>query len=493
MADSRYLIPAQTCWRVERADRVRVIVDGAEYFRAVKDAMLRARHRVMLVGWDFDTRIEFEPEGATLEGPNALGPFMKWMAENRREVDLYVLKWDLGTFQALGRGMVPMALRPIRTADNFQFKFDTEHPAGAAHHSKVIVVDDRIAFCGGIDVTAGRWDTSAHLDDQPHRHMPGEEEPSKPWHDVATALSGPLAAALGELARERWFRATGDRLDPPPPPDDDDTDGDTAIWPDLEATFTGIPAAIARTYPDHNRHPEVREIEALYLRAIALARDTFYVETQYLASATIARAIAERLAEPEGPEFVVVLPCTSEGWLRQKAMDGARRKVLNFLWANDPHGRFGAYYPVTGGGAAIYVHAKVLIVDEGLLRIGSSNLNNRSMGFDTECDVAIDAAICPDPEAVSREVLALRAGLLAEHLDVTPDRLDAAIAEAGLIGAIERLRGSGRSLRPFTRDEVAEDDSLIAENELADPEAVDDGLASRLADGITDLLEEATD
>lgn len=482
MTDTTLLTPGETCWRIEQADRLRVIFDGADYFRALKRAMLAARRTIMMIGWDFDTRIEFEPDGATMEGPNDLGSFVKWITENRRDVDLYMLKWDLGTFQALGRGMVPMALRPIRGADNFHFKFDTEHPAGAAHHSKIIVIDDQVAFCGGIDVTAGRWDTSDHLDNQPYRHMPGESDPSKPWHDVTTLASGPVAAALGDLARERWFRATGDRLPTPEP-------GET-IWPGLDPTFTDIPVAVARTYPDHNEHPAVREIEALYLRAIEAARETVYVETQYLASATIARAIAARLTERDGPEFVVILPETSEGWLRQKAMDGAREKLLRYLWANDPHGRFHAYYPVTEGGAAIYVHAKVLVVDDRLLRIGSSNLNNRSMGFDTECDVAIEAVGCPDPAAIAERFRSLRNDLVAEHLNVDRDDLDAAIEDAGLAGAIEQLRGDGKSLRPFTRSDISDDDSAIAENDLADPEGVEGGLGERMADGVRDFVRE---
>jgi phosphatidylserine/phosphatidylglycerophosphate/cardiolipin synthase-like enzyme len=483
MTDSAVLLPGETCWRIDRADRLRLIVDGADYFRAVKRAMLAARQTIMMIGWDFDTRVAFEPEGATMEGPNELGPFMKWMAENREDVDVYMLKWDLGTFQALWRGMVPMALRPIRAADNFHFKFDTEHPAGAAHHSKVIVVDDHVAFCGGIDLTAGRWDNPEHLDDQPHRHMPGDDTPSKPWHDVTTAVSGPLAAALGDLGRQRWFRATGEALDPP-------GRCDGGAWPDLDPTFRDIPVAIARTYPDHNEHPEVREIEALYLRAIERAERSFYVETQYLASGRIARAIAARLSEPEGPEFVVIMPQTSEGWLRQKAMDGAREKLLRFLWANDPHDRFRAYYPVTTSGAAIYVHAKVLIVDDCLLRVGSSNLNNRSMGFDTECDVAVEAEACPDPKAVSRTLAELRYDLVAEHLGLDRAALEAAWGEAGMIGAIERLRGSGKTLHAFDRGEISEDNSILSENDLADPEAVEDGLLDRFTDGIRDLFRE---
>jgi phosphatidylserine/phosphatidylglycerophosphate/cardiolipin synthase-like enzyme len=482
MPDAPILEPGSTCWRIELAERLRVIFDGAEYFRSAKRAMLNARRTIMMIGWDFDTRIEFEPEGATMEGPNALGPFLKWMTKNRADVDLYMLKWDLGTFQALGRGMAPMAIRPIRTAANFHFKFDTEHPSGAAHHSKIIVVDDRIAFCGGIDITAGRWDTSEHLDDQPHRHMPGESASSKPWHDVTTVASGPVAKALGDLARERWFRATGERLAAPATTE--------TLWPGLDPTFTDVPIAIARTYPDHNAHPEVREIEALYLRAIGAARRTVYIETQYLASATIARAIAQRLSEPDGPEFVVILPETAEGWLRAKVMDGARRKLLRFLWANDPHERFSAYHPVAARGTPIYVHAKVLIVDDRLLRIGSSNLNNRSMGFDTECDVAIEAAACGDPDAIAQTILGLRDALVAEHLSVDRATLRSSIAEAGFTGAIETLRGQGKTLDPFTRAEVSDDDSVIAENSLADPEGVEGGLGERLAEGFRDLIRE---
>ncbi len=485
MNDAHFLVPGKTCWRCEPADRLRIIVDGADYFTAVKRAMLAARHTIMMIGWDFDTRIEFEPDGATLDGPNTLNEFLSWMGKSDNGVHLYMLKWDLGTLQSIQRGMVPIAVRPLRFTRNFTFHLDTSHPAGAAHHSKLIVIDDAVAFCGGIDMTAGRWDTRQHLDDEPRRGLPGHDGQSKPWHDVTTAVSGRLAASLGDLARERWHRATGDTLEPPPASPDTN-------WPDLEATFENVPVAIARTYPDYKDYPEVREIEALYLKAIAEVRDILYVETQYLASANIARAIAKRLAEPDGPEFVIVLPQKAEGWLRQKAMDGAREKLLAYLWANDPHGRFAAYYPVTHGGEPIYVHAKVLTADDWLVRVGSSNLNNRSMGFDTECDLAVDASICDDPQAVSRTILSLRRDLVCEHLGIDGTAYDSRMEESdSLIAAIEALRGDGRSLRPFTRKEISEDESVLAENEFCDPEDAADGLAERLVEGVRDLFDHA--
>ncbi len=481
-----FLVSGETCWRIEEADRVRVIIDGADYFRAVKRAMQDARQTIMMIGWDFDTRIEFEPEGATLDGPNQLDDFLAWMSETRPNVHIYMLKWDFSAIEALGRGMIPMGWRSLSFAENIHFKFDTAHPFGAAHHSKIIVIDDQVAFCGGIDLTAGRWDTSEHLDDQPLRHMPGVSETSKPWHDVTTALSGPAAASLGDLARERWFRATGETLTPPVPEEG-------ISWPDLDVTFESVPVAIARTYPDYKEYPEIREIETLYLGAIAAAKSVFHIESQYLASATIAQAIVERLQESDGPEFVLVLPQNAEGWLRQKAMDGARERLLRYIWRNDPHNHFAAYYPVTRAGAPIYVHAKVVTVDDWLLRVGSSNLNNRSMGFDSECDIAIEAGLCPDPEAAARTIVSLRNTLLGEHLGVSPDEVEAAAAELGLIGAIEKLRGEGRSLRIFSHEDIEGEDSILAENEFADPEGVDGTLFQRLKDGLADLVKNAAD
>jgi len=133
------------------------------------------------------------------------------------------------------------------------------------------------------------------------------------------------------------------------------------------------------------------------------------------------------------------------------------------------HGRFAAYYPVTAGGEPIYVHAKVVVMDETLLRIGSSNLNNRSMGFDTECDLAIESAEPGD--AVGRAAVELRNILVAEHLDVDPEVIAEATKDGGsLISTIERLRGPGRSLRPFEPGTVSDEDSVLAESALADPE-----------------------
>ncbi|RIJ32143.1 phospholipase D-like domain-containing protein [Henriciella algicola] len=488
MAVENLLVPGKTCQRIETADKLRIILEGRDYFRAVKEAMLSAEKTIMMIGWDFDTRIEFEPDKQTLDGPNQLGEFLSWITNERERLQLYMLKWNIGAVQSVLRGMVPIGVRPVRFNSNFHFQLDSTHPVGAAHHSKIIVIDDQIAFCGGIDMTAGRWDTCEHLDDQPCRTLPGESEMPKPWHDATVAVSGDIACALGDVARERWLRSTAEKL--PPPKCDNDP-----VWPDLELTWSNVPVALARTFPGFSDFDEVREIEALYLEAIARAQDTLYIESQYLASAKLVHAMAERLQEEDGPEIVLVLPRNADGWLRQKAMDGARVRMLEHLWAHDPHDRFAAYYPVTTSEAPIYVHAKILILDDELIRVGSSNLNNRSMGFDTETDLAVEASQCDAPDEIRASISNLRAHLVSEHLNVSKDELADALEASGgsLIGAITALKGDGRSLRLFEEAEVNGEANILAENEFADPEEVGDGLAERLVNGIRDLVGNASE
>ena len=181
-----------------------------------------------------------------------------------------------------------------------------------------------------------------------------------------------------------------------------------------------------------------------------------------------------RLAEPDGPEFVIVNPESAQGWLEEKAMGSARAQLLEIVRKADVHGRFRIYTPVTAGECPIYVHAKIVIMDDRLMRVGSSNLNNRSLGFDTECDLSVEARPGAPGEANLRARIAgLRAELLAEHLGVTAKAVEDAVeaADGSLLGAIEALRGRGRSLIPFEPPDFgAVEDALLRENDLLDPE-----------------------
>ena len=456
----------RNCWRVERAGKAALVIDAEAYFKAVKEAVLQARHTVYLIGWDFDTRIKFEPEGKTLDGPNKLGPFLRWIDKTRPDVRVHVLKWNLGALQSLGRGTTPLAILDWMTSRRIRFKLDSAHPPGAAHHQKIIVVDDCLCFCGGIDMTTDRWDTREHRDDDKRRRRPSGRSYG-PWHDASMVVSGPVAGALGDLARDRWQRATGETLEPPP--------HDDPIWPEsIEPNFEDIEVAIARTSPGYtDDHEPVHEIEALYLDAIAAARRTIYCESQYFASRKIAEALAKRLREPHGPEVVIVNPESADGYLEAAVMDTARAKLLAMVHEADRHGRFRIYTPVTRRRRPIYVHAKILIVDDVLLRVGSSNLNNRSLGFDTECDLVMEAARQDASGGDFRGgVRSILHDLLAEHLDVEADTVATALEDTNgsLIRAIEGLISNGRSLAPYEPDEPAAIEEVLADCDLLDPE-----------------------
>ncbi|MGC0362628.1 phosphatidylserine/phosphatidylglycerophosphate/cardiolipin synthase-like enzyme [Rhodococcus sp. 27YEA15] len=470
---SRILVPGQTCWRIEPADNLACIVDAADYFHHAKSAMLQAEKRIMLVGWDFDTRIKLEPVTQTLDGPNRLGRFLRWLVAEKPELEIFVLKWNIGAFTAITRGMTPVFVSNWLTDDRLRFEIDGAHPVAAAHHQKIIVIDDALAFCGGIDMTVDRWDTSDHRDRNSYRMTPSGRRYG-PWHDATTALDGRAAGAIGDMARARWKSATGEELAP--------VTGVGTPWPvGLEPTMRVVDVAVARTLPELGDRAEVREIEALYLAVIASTERTLYIESQYLASRTLAEAMAARLAEPDGPEIVLVIPRNADGWLEQKAMDGARHDLLHLLWAADAHDRFGVFYPVTESGEPIYVHAKVLVMDDRLLRIGSSNLNNRSMGFDTECDVAVEAD--QTGTELRRTITTLRRRLLTEHLDVDDRTFESALADSTLLAAVRILsRPDGRSLREFDRDTVDGEDHVLAENALMDPERTPTTLVSRIGE-----------
>jgi phospholipase D1/2 len=225
------------------------------------------------------------------------------------------------------------------TSDRIHFKLDGAHPKAAAHHQKIVVIDDALAFCGGIDMTADRWDTREHLDDDPRRKRPSGRSYG-PWHDASTMVDGEVARALGDLARERWRRATGEALEPPPPR--------SPIWPSgIVPTFTGIDVAIARTQPEYDGEEEVREIEAFLLDAIASAKTAIYWESQYFACRRIVEAMAERLQERDGPELVIVNPKSADGFLEAATMDTARARLLRLIDKADRHGRFRIFTPVT--------------------------------------------------------------------------------------------------------------------------------------------------
>ncbi len=415
------------------------LIDGAAYFSAFVKVVSKARRSILIVGWDIDSRLELLPGETSSHGPTKLGEFLDWVVSQTPDLHAHILEWDFAMIYAFEREPLPFFNLGWKTHRRVRFHADDEHPVGASHHQKIVVVDDEIGFAGGLDLTASRWDTPQHQPEDPRRVLPsGEAYP--PFHDVHMMVEGEAAACLGQLARERWRRATGETL---PAPDGREND----LWPDdLDSDLENVEVAIARTEAAYKDQPEVQEIETLYKDAIASAKNWIYIENQYFTSLDIEEALANRLNEDTGPEVVLVLPHQCEGWLEEQTMNNIRSVLLKKLWESDRHNRLRVYYPSTSANEkeAIFVHAKVLIVDDELVRIGSSNLSNRSMGLDSECDLAIEAR---GSRELKEAIRVFRSRLLGEHLSVAPEEIAETVSEqTSLIKAIEKLQSNSRSL-----------------------------------------------
>ena len=460
-------------WRYAKARRAHVVIDAAAYFELIQEAMLQARQRIFLISWDFDSRIRLGsgrrwwnlPRRQTF--PARLGAFMVWLAKRRPRLQIKLLEWNFGALKFLLRGTMIVDIARFIFNRSIDLKLDSAHPIGCSHHQKIAVIDDCFAVCGGIDVTSDRWDTRAHLHDDFRRRRPNGRLYGA-WHDITMMLEGEVAGALGELGRNRWAIAGGGQLPPCEPQEE-------SPWPaSLSAEFTDVEVGIARTRAAYDGHPEVREIEELFVEQIGRARRFIYAESQYFASRRIAEAIAQRVSEADPPEIVLINPLTAQGWLEQAAMDSARVRLLHAVAEKDHKHRFRVFVPLTSGGAQIYVHAKLLIVDDEIVRVGSANMNNRSMGLDSECDVFIDAARQGNGHVVPA-IRALRHSLLAEHCGITVEQLVTAIERHGsMTAAIESLPREGKRLEPFTLRPLTEAEKAIADSALLDPERPDE-------------------
>ncbi|CAO4174208.1 phospholipase D-like domain-containing protein [Methylorubrum populi] len=425
-----WLRPGLTCWRRERAERVAVLHDGAAYFAAARAALLKARRHITLIGWSFDPRVRLLPAAETPEAGQTLAELLRCLKAERPDLAIRILIWDMPWPISAGNDHTPESVRASLGPD-IDFRIDGTLPFGACQHQKILIIDDRIAFCGGSDFEVNRWDTPAHRDRDPRRRLPsGEDYP--PRHDVMMLVDGAAATALAELTRDRWRRATGETWAADPIADPDPS---SDPWPDtLAPHFTGAAVGIARTDPPLEGRPAVTESAALYLASIRAAQHFIYLENQYLTSPVVAAALAARLAEPEGPEIVIVLSERSPSGFDRLTMDGARRGLIAGLRRADRFGRLRIVAPHTPKRRPILVHAKVAIIDERLLRIGSTNLNNRSFGYDTECDLAVEV---PAEDSAARAALRrVLYGLLSHHGGCPADVFAQAVAARGSLRAV---------------------------------------------------------
>jgi phosphatidylserine/phosphatidylglycerophosphate/cardiolipin synthase-like enzyme len=362
-----------------------ILVDGEEIAPRIAAELASATSHVYLAGWHFSA------DFAMVRGETRV-VLRNLLAELAERVDVYLLAWagaPLPLFRP-SRGDVKDALARLAEGTRVRCAADSKERPLHCHHEKTVIVDDRVAFVGGMDLTTldgDRFDHSMHV----ARAQIG-------WHDVATRIEGPAVADVAAHFRMRWHETTGEALPPPTSPEPEPR-GDVTLQ-------------IVRTVPEHVYdalpNGEFGILES-YLRALRAAEQFIYLENQFLWSPEIAEELCAKLRRPPRDDFrlLLVLPARPA-----TGADDTRGMLAELLEADAGHGRllactlFARHGPVSD---PIYVHAKVGIIDDAWLTIGSANLNEHSLFNDTEMNV-----VCRDGELVRRT----RLRLWAEHLEV---------------------------------------------------------------------------
>lgn len=451
-------------WRLEHADRMAVLIDGAAFFRAVREALHKAQRSVFIVGWDLHSRARLVGETDTADDghPAEFADFLAALVRERRDLVVHLLLWDYSVLYANERELFPRLTLGWNTPERVRFALDDAVPFGSSQHQKLVVVDDAVAFSGGLDLTIRRWDTPAHELDNPHR-TDAAGKPYRPFHDVQAMVSGMAARALGGIARARWMCATGERVRSVL------VDGDS--WPEsVTPDFADVAVGIARTQPRYDGQEEVREVERLFFDSIDAAERSIYIENQFLTCAKVAERLAQRLRACRALEVLIVAPRTHHSWLEAHVMRNGRIRFMRIVREAGVGDRVRLVYPEVardGRTTDTMIHSKVMVIDDVLLRIGSANLNNRSMGTDTECDLAIEAS----NEDERRMIARIRDRLLGEHCGVEAEDVAAALDKSGsLLATAEQLTRNGHSLRDVADGEAGEGDVAGYIESVADPE-----------------------
>lgn len=442
LQSSSILIPGDTVWRRCKAGRLAILNDAAAYFAALRQALLLATEQVYILGWDIHslTRLVGPSGKADDDYPEELGAFLKALLNARPELRINILSWNFPALYAAEREWNSTARFTEHAPDRLRFCFDSSLPLGSAQHQKIVVIDGAIAFSGGLDLTIRRWDTSAHKACDPLRTDP-DGKPYPPFHDVQCMVDGEAAASLAELAERRWQAAgctvektaavTGER------------------WPaSVPVQSRAMTAGIARTEIATASETGVNEVARLFAASINAADRFIYIENQFTSAIDIAHLLAQRMLDVPQLRVLIVTPKLHSSWFESQAMQSGRGGFIEQFVTAGVMDRVRFLYPSTCDAdqtAAVMVHSKVMIVDDRFLRIGSANLNNRSMGADTECDLAF--------EATSQEhrdyIAGIRRQLIGHFCGV--DEREVARHEADLFGFIDRVAeaGGARSLQPI--------------------------------------------
>ncbi|RXH41223.1 VTT domain-containing protein [Bradyrhizobium zhanjiangense] len=427
-----------------------VLNDAAAFFAALRQALLEAQEQIYIIGWDIHSATRLVgASGRADDGlPEQLGPLLRALIRRRPTLRIDILVWDFVSFYASERERNSATKFTAETSGHVRFCLDCTLPFGSAQHQKMVCIDGSLAFVGGLDLTIRRWDTSDHRAEHPLRRDP-EGKPYPPFHDVQCMVDGDAAAWLFDLAEERW-RASGQqahhrrRLG-------------NLRWPaNVPVEAEHLPVGIARTEVVCPAGSTIKEVERSLTAAIRSATSFVYIENQFTSATKIAREVAQQMLRVPSLRVLVVTPKLHSSWLESQAMQNGRGAFIDCFSEAGVADRIRFVYPVSrseDAEAAVMVHSKLMIVDDRILRVGSANLNNRSMGADSECDLIFEAASDQHRNfiaSVRRRLIAHFCGLDELTITQNEDRLFALLDDVAGTDGAKTLREVGSSVLTST-------------------------------------------
>lgn len=423
--------PAQNCHVVSEAEYATVLVDCANYYEALHEAISRAKHSIFVLGWDIDGRIKLLRDEAAEHV--RVFDLIQWKARQNPDLQIFLNRWDYSLFMANDREALGSWRWRRHSPDNVHYVLDGAVPMGACHHQKIVVIDDEVAFCGGMDLALNRWDRRSHMPSNHHRIDPGaldnELHRFGPYHDIQMVVAGPVVEHLARIVRQRWSRVTEVESIPLRVP----ADGGAipAAWPpSAEPQFCNAPIAISQTLPQWDEVPQTEHIVQMYLDMIGQAEQFIYMENQFFAYEAIAKALNKRLHERPELRVLLVSSYNPNGLMEKKALWHGRVRFRDIIEAGGVADRVTLAHPLSrtnGQEKPIRIHSKLMVVDDRYLRIGSSNINNRSMHLDTECDLVIEAQ--EEDTQARAAIRSVRNDLIREHTGQEVENIERVINE----------------------------------------------------------------
>jgi phosphatidylserine/phosphatidylglycerophosphate/cardiolipin synthase-like enzyme len=412
-------------------NRVDVLIDGEEAWGAVADAIEAARSRVHLTTWLYQETAELR-RPAPLSDPDARLRYTIHTLLRRRAasgVTVRLLLWD-APFLDLTEGAKDArdtpddnfeVLQEANVAEGNLLRAD-EYPVLAtilgqhplySFHQKTVMVDGTVGFCGGMNLKENDWDRPGHALFDPHRanfarpagfralvrsrHVAADHPPR---HDFIARLAGPAVADLEANFAQRWNHVRAqhgtawETSTPAPAPAPAPVAGGSAVQ-------------VVRTMPPPY---DERGILDVYLRAIGAARRLVYIEDQFFRSTHVSDALADAVRMWPDLQVIVV---TVRSYADSALQSGWSWECFHRIQARRPD--FELYTLIVTEVDAtpavctreVDIHAKILLVDDTFLTVGSCNVNDRGFEMEGEINLAV-----VDP-ALARET---RLRLWREHL-----------------------------------------------------------------------------